>query len=60
MNDDVLKKWEFLINAGKAYWIDNVPTGLTDEVFAEWTAGVHGQYHEKLDERRACKIRPYV
>ena len=34
--------------------------GLTGEIFAEWTAGVHGQHHEKLDERRTCKIRPYV
>lgn len=29
---------------------------MTGEVFAEWTAGVHGQHHEKLDERRACKV----
>lgn len=36
MNDNVLKKWEFLINAGKAYWIDNVPTGMTDEVFDKY------------------------
>lgn len=30
---NILKKWEVLINAAKAYWIDSVPTGLSDAEF---------------------------
>ena len=33
MNEDILKKWETLILAAKAYWIDSTPTGLDDAEF---------------------------
>ena len=33
MDEKILEKWEVLIAAAKAYWIDSVPTGLSDTEF---------------------------
>ena len=33
--DQVLEKWQVLINACKSYYIDSVPTGLTDSEYDE-------------------------
>lgn len=38
VKDSVLKKWEFLIKAAKDYWIDSIPTGLSDDVFNQYEA----------------------
>lgn len=35
MSDEVLKKWEILIKACKNYYVDSVPTGLTDSEYDE-------------------------
>ena len=35
VDDRVLEKWEKLINACKAYYIDSLPTGLLDSEFDE-------------------------
>lgn len=33
IDTQVLLKWEFLINAAKAYWVDSKPTGMSDQLF---------------------------
>lgn len=33
VDERILKKWDFLIQAGKNYWIDNNPTGMDDATF---------------------------
>ena len=30
ISNDILIKWEVLIRAAKNYWIDSIPTGLSD------------------------------
>lgn len=33
IEERVLQKWDFLVQAGKKYWIDNEPTGMNDATF---------------------------
>lgn len=33
VREEILKKWEHLIEAGKNYWIDSKPTGMNDATF---------------------------
>ena len=35
MNEQILEKWKILIDACKAYYVDAVPTGLTDSEY-DW------------------------
>lgn len=33
VDESVIQKWSFLIDAAKRYWIDSLPTGMSDDAF---------------------------
>ena len=49
---NILKKWENLIFAAKAYWIDSVPTGMDDATF--------DALEKKAIEEDGFSVRDYV
>ena len=52
VEEAVIQKWEFLINAAKNYWVDSLPTGMSDETF--------DSYERKAAQEDGFFVRDYV